>query len=103
MAYCEKCGAELRADAKFCEKCGASVKTIEPQESGKTAKKTVVIGAVIGVVAVVAVIGGYGVGINDTLWKTNKETVKEETAAGKKRIVCPPWIPFFGPRAGGIL
>lgn len=29
--FCEKCGAQLRDDARFCEKCGARIETGDPQ------------------------------------------------------------------------
>ena len=37
MAYCEKCGAKIKAGSNFCEGCGKSFKKVESQ--GKTSKQ----------------------------------------------------------------
>ena len=35
--FCEKCGSELKENARFCEKCGAPVKIPEGQENAQNA------------------------------------------------------------------
>ena len=35
--FCEKCGSELKENAKFCEKCGTPVKMPEEQATAQTA------------------------------------------------------------------
>lgn len=63
MKYCTKCGASLKEGVKFCTSCGVLVKaiekevsissvTIEKKKPNSSLKKTMLIGALIAIVAV---------------------------------------------------
>jgi|SRR5579871_1656334 hypothetical protein len=63
MAFCNKCGANLNADAKFCDKCGASLsgppavtgQPAPPAPQGGSALKVVLL--VVGVIILLGIVG----------------------------------------------
>lgn len=83
---CEKCGAELKEDARFCTSCGAPVIDESEQEIEKKqvniSKKKIVI-----VIATVVVIGG-GIAICTKMLskpKSTEQTVKTESAQNSEK------------------
>lgn len=57
MAFCKKCGAELKEEDKFCPKCGEP-QVIEEKKEPSTAEG--VVGGIQFLVAIIVIIIGIG-------------------------------------------
>lgn len=84
---CERCGAELRADASFCPECGIKVqKEIyqeETIEEGKAPKKKSSVVKVILTVLIIVLLVGTGSCVAIKIWNDLKEEKRAEVLEEK--------------------
>ena len=62
MAFCINCGAQLSETAKFCSACGNSVDTATPSANAPAKKNNALTKIVLGVVAILILLGCAGAG-----------------------------------------
>lgn len=95
MAYCKKCGKELKSGAMFCTNCGAKtdVQNIPSKKNNKVKKYALAGGVVIVLIAVVIVIKSHKGGQEEKKITANEksqeiitEEVVEKTKSKEKKV-----------------